>query len=95
MGLLNKSDLKFDYSWSTKAGNNPITERKRGKYFNKDTGEDVLQLINDYAKEKNITDKKIGLDIESKIHKNLSNDVSTQRGVREWLNSIFAKDRNR
>ncbi len=59
-----------------------------------ESGDDILNEINEYAKENNITDKKKGLEIESQIHKNLSKDVSTQRDVTDWLDSVFNRKRN-
>lgn len=58
--------------------------------FDRKSGKEV-SVINEYADWRNITDKQKALKIETEIHNNLSEDITTQRGVMDWLDSIFAK----
>lgn len=91
MALIDKGDLKHDYSWPTEdPGDNP--KDPDSNLFDRENGKEVLNVINDYAERRDITDKQQALKIETELHQNLSKDVTTQRGVMDWLDSIFAKD---
>lgn len=94
MPLLSKRDLEYDYTWSSRPNRqqDPVPDDNPGRdVFDADDGNDVLDAINNYAEEKEITDKRRALEIERKMHENMSRDISTQRGVRDWMDSIFGK----
>lgn len=91
MALIKKGDLKHDYSWPSESpGDNP--KDADSNLFDRENGKEVLSVINEYADRRNITDKQKALKIETELHNNLSEDITTQRGVMDWLDSIFAKD---
>lgn len=94
MSLIEKSDLKHDYSWTSKPGENPKFEgTPDSNLFDREDGHEVLYVINEYAKRNDITDKEKGLEMESHIHNNLGKEITTQRDVTDWLDSIFGSDR--
>ncbi len=88
MALIEKGDLQYDYSWTSQPGKSSKKEPD-SNLFDREDGKAVLNLINEYAEDRNITDKKKARKIETELHQNLSQDVTTQRGVMEWLDSIF------
>jgi hypothetical protein len=91
MALIEKGDLKYDYSWDARPGNNPVHEGESdSNLFDRESGKEVLTIINEYASRRNITDKKEALRIERELHENLSRDITTQRDVMDWLDSIFS-----
>lgn len=91
MALIGKGDLKHDYSWPTESpGDSP--KDPDSNLFDREDGKEVLNVINEYADRRNITDKQKALKIETELHNNLSKDITTQRGVMDWLDSIFATD---
>ena len=91
MALIKKGDLKHDYSWPSESpGDSP--KKADSNLFDRENGKEVLSVINEYADRRNITDKQKALKIETELHNNLSEDITTQRGVMDWLDSIFAKD---
>lgn len=91
MALIEKGDLQHDYSWPTESpGDSP--KDADSNLFDREDGKEVLNVINEYVDKRDITDKQKALKIETEIHNNLSKDITTQRGVMDWLDSIFAKD---
>lgn len=91
MALISREDLKYtDYTWNS---NPTVDPRFHGiaddNKFDRSDGNDVLYVINEYARENEIGDKKDVQFWEKEIHQNLSEDITTQRGVVDWLKSIF------
>jgi hypothetical protein len=91
MALISRSDLQYeDYKWNS---NPNVDPRFHGiadnNAFDKTDGNDVLYVINEYARENDVRDKKQALELEREIHQNLAKDISTQRDVTDWLKSIF------
>lgn len=91
MSLIDKGDLQYDYTWTSQPGGSK-SDKPDSNLFDREDGKEVLHIINEYAKEENITDKKRALEIETKLHQNLSQDVSTQRDVFDWLKANFGSD---
>lgn len=91
MAIIEKGDLQYDYSWApARPGHNPEHEGEPdSNLFDREDGKAVLNIINEYSDRRNITDKKRALKIETELHQNLSQDITTQRGVMDWLDSIF------
>ena len=93
MGLINRDDLKLDYDWSSQPGDDPLKKEDVGSnVFNKNQGEDVLDLLNDYAEEKDIKDKNDILEAEGMLRNNLPKDLNTKNDVMDWLWSKLRKD---
>lgn len=90
MSLIDKSDLKYDYTWSSKPAANPrsdtITQSDtQSRVFNREDGEGVLSMINEYAKDHEIEDKEEALRIEGLIRSQLGNEDMTYDEVMDWL----------
>lgn len=91
MPLIDRTDLQYDYSWSSKPGNNPrnnpaASGSTKSSLFRRDEGDEVLSLINDYAKEHDIVDRQEALRIESVLREKLEDKEMTREEVRAWLN---------
>ncbi|REL24293.1 hypothetical protein DYD21_18980 [Rhodohalobacter sp. SW132] len=96
MSIINRKDLKYDYSWSTQPASKPRTEvtGKRGtpsEIFQREKGENVLSFINEYADAHDIKDKEEALRIERMLYEKLQNEQMTRREIRIWLDSQLAK----
>ncbi|HET6528912.1 MAG TPA: hypothetical protein VFG39_09210 [Balneolaceae bacterium] len=93
MALISRNDLHYtDYDWFS----NPTVEPRfhgpaDNNAFDKTDGNDVLYVINEYADENDIRDKKHALKLEREIRQHMAKDISTQRDVMDWLKSIFRK----
>jgi hypothetical protein len=90
MSIIDKSDLKYDYTWSSKPAANPrsdtITQSDtQSRVFNREEGEGVLSIINEYAKDHEIKDKNEALRIEGLIRSKLGDEDMTFEEVMEWL----------
>lgn len=86
MGLIERSDLQLDYDWSSKPGDGPIDRDEVGStFFDSQSGEDVLSLLNDYAAKKETEDKQAVLNAEDLIRKELPKDLNTEEDVLDWL----------
>jgi hypothetical protein len=93
MGLIEKDDLKFDYDWSSQPGDDPVKKEDIGSnVFNKNQGKDVLNMLNNYAEEHNITDKNDVLDAEGMLRDNLPKDLNTETNIIDWLWSELRKN---
>ncbi len=86
MGLISKSDLQYDYSWTAIDGDNPkVTGQPDSTLFNRNEGYEVLYLINKLAELWNLKQKASCLKIERMIKKHLPSDVRSQINVKKWL----------
>lgn len=93
MGLIEKGDLKFDYDWSSQPGDDPVKKEDIGSnVFNNNQGEDVLNMLNDYAEEHDITNKSDVLKAEDLLRNNLPKDLHTETDIMDWLWSKLRKD---
>ncbi len=90
MALIDRSDLQYDYTWTSKPGHNPRSESTRtGNMFRRDEGNEVLALINDYVKEEDIRDKETALKIETLIHDKLDREQTNRNEIKAWLHDIL------
>jgi hypothetical protein len=86
MALIDRSDLQYDYTWTSKPGNSPRSDStSKSSMFRRDEGSDVLALINDYVSEKDIKNKEEALRIERLIREKLSGEKMTREEVRAWI----------
>lgn len=89
MPVINRNDLKYDYSWSTKPSDHPrsgVTETdSQSRVFQSDQGDEVLSLLNDYAEKHNIESKEKALILEMKIREEMDQKEMTRREVIVWL----------
>ncbi|MEX0719869.1 MAG: hypothetical protein WD059_04315 [Balneolaceae bacterium] len=93
MALIKKSDLALDYNWSSKPGTSPIKkESVGGRVFDPRSGDDVLDLINDYAEKNEIRDKEEVLRAEPMIRKKLPKDIENRENAMHWLWSAMGND---
>lgn len=96
MPLIDRSDLQYDYTWSSQPGNNPRNNPSTGgstksSLFRRNEGDEVLSLINEYAKDNEITDKRAILEIETFIYENLGEGEMTREEVRAWLDGALSE----
>lgn len=86
MSLLNKSDLKYSYSWTAYGNDDPeITGNPDSTLFNRKEGYEVLYLINKISSIYNLKQKKSGLKLEKMINEDLPSNVRSQENVKIWL----------
>lgn len=89
MPIINRSDLKFDYSWSTKPSDHPrktVTETdSQSRVFRSKDGDEILSFINDFAESHNIESKEEALEIEQKIRGQLDKGEMTRSEIKAWL----------
>lgn len=86
MSLLERSDLKFKYSWTTIHGDNPkITGIPDSTLLNRGEGYEVLAFINRFSVTNKFQHKKSGLKVERLIKENLPSNMRSHAHVRQWL----------
>lgn len=91
MALLKRSDLKYDYDWSSEAGTEPRMEATAQKpsnpnIFRPKEGNKVLDFINEYAASREISEKEEARNLEPLLQKRLENDEGvTQEELEDWL----------
>ncbi len=94
MGLIERTDLKMDYNWSSKPGISPVDKDDIGsEVFDTEKGDDVLNLLNDYAEKRSITDKEKILDAEAMLHEKLPKDLNTKDEIMDWLWTALGHDK--
>jgi hypothetical protein len=98
MALINKSDLKYNYNWSTKPASKArsFTTESDGEteLFSANEGEEILSFINEYADLNNIVSKEEALRIESLLQEKLEEDEITRDEAREWLDNYLKSKKN-
>lgn len=86
MALLQKSDLKFEYSWTVITPDNPkVTGKPDSTFLNRGEGYEVLTFINTFAADNNWKQKESALKVERLIHNYLPSDVRSRANVKKWL----------
>lgn len=86
MGLINKNDLKYNYSWTAIDGDNPkIKGKPDSTLFNRNEGYEVLYLINKLAEIWNWKKKASCLKLEKMIKEYLPSNYRSQENVKKWL----------
>lgn len=98
MPLLDRSDLKYDYTWSTEPAQTPRTEtttqtETESKMFRRKDGDEVLQFINDYSDKYGIESKEDALEIERMLRDELKEEDMSRREVQLWLHDHMQKER--
>lgn len=96
MSIINRNDLKYDYSWSSQAGSEPRAEitAKRGtesEFFRRERGESVLSFINEYVDSHDIKDKEEALRIERMLYEKLEKEQLTRAEIIIWLDSELTR----
>ncbi len=93
MALIEKNDLRLDYDWSTEPGDTPADKDSlTGKTFNPERGEDVLNVLNNYAEKREIESKDDITDAETLIREKLPKDLNTEENVLDWLWSALGNE---
>lgn len=86
MSLLEKTDLKYQYSWTTTRNDDPkITGIPDSILLNRQEGYEVLSFINRFAKVQKLTQKIIGLKAERLIKENLPSEIRSHCNITNWL----------
>lgn len=89
MSIIKKSDLKYDYNWTTspssKSRKFSTETESKSDMFNVEDGEDILSFINEYAESNKMADKEEALRIEQLLKEKMEQDHMTRNEAREWL----------
>ena len=86
MALIGKSDLKYEYSWTTIPGDDPkITGEPDSTRFSRNEGYEVIYLINKLSKLWEVKKKSSGHKMEEMINENLPSGIQSQEGVKNWI----------
>jgi len=86
MALLNKSDLKYTYSWTAIGGDDPkITGTPDSTLFNRREGYEVLYMINKFAVDHKLKNKPTGHKIEKMVNDHLPSNIRSQDNVVTWI----------
>lgn len=90
MPVLDRDDLKYDYTWSTEPAQTPRRSTKtegetESRLFRRKEGDEVLSFINDFSRNEGIEDKQEALEIERLLRDELKNRDMTRKEVRLWL----------
>ena len=98
MPLIDRSDLKYDYTWSTEPAQTPRSEttaesETESKLFRRKDGDEVLDFINDYSDKYGIETKEDALEIERLLRDELKDRDMTRREVQLWLHDHMQKER--
>ena len=85
--FLEKSNLKYkDYKWTAYSKEDPrITGKPKTTPFNKQEGNEVLSLINEFAFAFELSESKDTEKIEKMIHDNLPEDALTRKSALDWI----------
>lgn len=86
MGLLSRTDLKYDYNWRPiPKEDSRIAGVPNSTLFNRNEGFEVLWLINFFAQLHGLTSKECGFQLERLIKERLPFNLRNQTHVIEWL----------
>ncbi|ETI89122.1 MAG: hypothetical protein Q607_CBUC00182G0102 [Clostridium butyricum DORA_1] len=92
MGLITRSELKYDYSWTVLNGDNPkITGVPDSTLLNRNEGYEVLWFINKFAEIYNLKNKESAFKIERMIRYYLPENIRSQENVVEWIENNWKK----
>ncbi|WP_340102692.1 hypothetical protein [Rhodohalobacter sp. 8-1] len=93
MSIIQKSDLKYDYNWSTspasKSRKFTTESESKSELFSPNEGENVLSFINEYADMHDIVTKEEALRIERLLHEKLEEENITRDEARKWLDEYL------
>lgn len=98
MPLIDRSDLNFDYTWTSEPGNNARNRPQtigstKSSFFRRNEGNEVLSLINEYADDHEIRDKQEALEIEQLLREKLGEEDMTRDEVRAWLDGALSRQK--
>ncbi|PWN05871.1 hypothetical protein [Rhodohalobacter mucosus] len=97
MPLLDRSDLKYDYIWSTEPAKKPrssaTTENvSRPEVLRSDEGDKVLTFLNGYAESRDISDKEEARNLEPLLQDKLKEEGEmTEPDAEKWLDKQRAQ----
>lgn len=93
MSIIKKSDLKYDYNWSTSPASKSRTftteSQNKSEIFDLNEGERILSFINEYADMYDIVTKEEALRIEQLLNEKLAEENMTRDEAWEWLNEYL------
>lgn len=91
MSLLDRSDLKYEYIWSTEPAIKPRSDARTGNesklnIFRPDEGDKVLSFLNEYAQSREISEKEEAKQLETLLHDKLGKEGKlTKEQANKWL----------
>lgn len=93
MTLIEKNDLNLKYDWSTKPGESGVSKDSiTGKSFDRERGDDVLHVVNDYAEKSKMENKDDLAEVENLLRQELPKDLNTHSDVLDWLWSALGHE---
>lgn len=98
MTLIQKSDLKYDYDWSTNSAgkHRSFSTESDGEteLFSANEGEEILSFINEYAESHSFVTKDEAIRIESLLYEKLRDERMTRGEIKAWLDGYFKSKNN-
>ena len=93
MALIEKNDLNLKYDWSTEPGKTPLDkDAMTGKAFDRERGDDVLHLLNNYAEKSEIDSKDDLSEVEDLLRQDLPKNLNTEDDVMDWLWTVLGHE---
>jgi hypothetical protein len=93
MALIKQNDLNLKYNWSTEPGETAVNKDSiTNKSFDRERGDDVLNVLNDYAEKSEIEHKDDLEDVENLLRQELPKDLDTHNDVLDWLWSTLGHE---
>lgn len=84
--LLQKSDLKYHYSWKAIPNDNPnLIRHPDFDLLNRNEGYEVLRFVNRFAEKQGLKNKSDCLKVERLINEHLRSDTHSHSKVEKWL----------
>ncbi|MEH6501202.1 MAG: hypothetical protein V7751_17585 [Pseudoalteromonas distincta] len=92
MPLLSKSDLKYPYSWTAIAPDDPkVTGTPDSALLNRNEGYEVLAFINRLAEACEFKYKASGTKAERLIKEHLPGDIRSHKNISKWLSDNWKR----
>ena len=91
MGFYKKSDLIYDYHWTTDPDDPRIQGEPGTDKFNREEGSEMLYLINSFASRHDIEIITVGNKIERLVRFQLPKTIQTQQEIVKWLEENWSR----
>ncbi|OFX70100.1 MAG: hypothetical protein A2X12_06340 [Bacteroidetes bacterium GWE2_29_8] len=86
MGLITKSDLDYDYSWTTYDNDDPeISGEPDSTLLNREEGYEMLYFINKLAEKWDLKKTQDGNKIEKMIKEYVPKNIHSQEKIMNWI----------
>jgi len=93
MALIKQNDLNLTYNWSTEPGETAVDKDSiTNKLFDRERGDDVLNVLNNYAEKSGLENKDDLSEIENLLRQDLPKNLNTEDDVLDWLWSALGHE---